>query len=278
MDESYSKRPIYENCTILAPDGTPIFRCARKKAEWYTSRGLASIESTDPFIARLKFEPAGPGNDGDEYLMDHKENRCVVCGSTDRLTRHHIVPYCYRRCMHHVPQYVTDYHDILPLCYTCHHVYEHKHADHLKQAVARLYHAPLNGKGLEINSPLNRAIRAAWALHVHRSSMPPARIIDLEGRVAAHLGHAPNSMEIQALTEMSENPHGPDYKSHAQLVVEQVNLQEFIIMWRKHFLRKMKPQFLPDKWDVNRPIQWDRGSKRVLFNSPASIVAANLPE
>jgi hypothetical protein len=136
----------------------------------------------------------------------------------------------------------------------------------LKQEFASRYNAPLHGIGLEINSPLNRAIRAAGALHRHRHAMPPTRIAELEARVADHLGHIPNQAEVEDLSAMDEDPHGPNYRTHAEIIIDSVDLQEFIFAWRRHFLETMKPQFMPEKWDVNRPIQWDRESKRVLFN------------
>jgi hypothetical protein len=44
-------------------------------------------------------------------------------------------------------------------------------------------------------------------------------------------------------------------RSHASLVVERlleaVALEEFVRAWRRHFLERMSPRFLPPHWDVN---------------------------
>lgn len=256
--ETISQKPVYENCTILHPNGQPLFRCSRKKVLWYIRRNLAVVESHDPLIARLLFAPKGPGNASDKYLMEDKANRCVVCGSPDRLTRHHIVPYCYRKCMHHVPQYIGDHHDILPMCYDCHDIYEHKFADHLKAAIARRYNAPLTGVGWDINSPENIIVRTAGALDRHRSQMPAHRIKELTERITVLLGHTPTDSEVAEIANRSENNRGPDFQTHAELVVKQVDLEKFISMWRRHFVHKMNPKFLPDNWDINRKIQWNR--------------------
>ena len=42
---------------------------------------------------------------------------------------------------------------------------------------------------------------------------------------------------------------------HAQLVMLQVkDLQAFVEMWRTHFIEHVKPQFLPQGWDLKRTI------------------------
>lgn len=48
-------------------------------------------------------------------------------------------------------------------------------------------------------------------------------------------------------------------KSHGEIVVEKLMLegkdtiQEFVEMWRQHFLDHAKPKYMPKYWDVKRP-------------------------
>ena len=46
----------------------------------------------------------------------------------------------------------------------------------------------------------------------------------------------------------------PNYKPHGEKVVEQViangELLQFQMRWREHFLKTMKPQFLPEMWSA----------------------------
>lgn len=62
------KRPVYEDCRLLSPDGQLLCRINKKKLDWYVNRGLGSIEfyqliiniavvSDSPYTVMLRFEP-----------------------------------------------------------------------------------------------------------------------------------------------------------------------------------------------------------------------------
>jgi hypothetical protein len=63
MDDSgYIKRKlasvtkgVYENCKMLAPDGTEMAAINNKKVKWYVDRGLATLVSSNPPTIQLKF-------------------------------------------------------------------------------------------------------------------------------------------------------------------------------------------------------------------------------
>mmetsp|Transcript_23406 Transcript_23406/g.55464 ORF Transcript_23406/g.55464 Transcript_23406/m.55464 type:complete len:475 (-) Transcript_23406:31-1455(-) len=65
------------------------------------------------------------GNDQDKEKYDdvlrrsHKDNICVVCGTTEGLVKHYVMPHCYRRKM---PTKFKSHHshDIVLLCVPCH--------------------------------------------------------------------------------------------------------------------------------------------------------------
>ncbi|KAK3258710.1 hypothetical protein CYMTET_32256, partial [Cymbomonas tetramitiformis] len=112
------KSVLYENCRILAPDGTVLSTCGQKKINWYIQRGLATLECEEPLTARLKFEPAGRGHSDDKYYLADKDNRCCVCGREGDYLRHSVVPHCYRQ---HFPETMRSHlsHDIVLLCVPC---------------------------------------------------------------------------------------------------------------------------------------------------------------
>ena len=85
--KNYScKKNPYESGRMLAPDGTILSFTDLKKAQWYVSKGLATIEKEEPFTVRLNFEPSGKSMGTEEawvddtYYATDRENKCVCCG------------------------------------------------------------------------------------------------------------------------------------------------------------------------------------------------------
>lgn len=152
-----AKRPVYENCTILAPDGQAICTVDFKKLQWYVKRELA--DPIDERTIKLRFEPKGRfgvrrelraggaaegmGVNADEAAMleqrerfytTFKENRCVVCGSEQNMARYNIVPSCYRAFLPTAQQ--PGSHDVLLLCVPCHQKASTTHGREVKEAIA----------------------------------------------------------------------------------------------------------------------------------------------
>ncbi|ORZ35301.1 hypothetical protein BCR44DRAFT_101012, partial [Catenaria anguillulae PL171] len=93
-------KPLYENCSVYGPDGqTLLFRCSRKKLDWYLTRSLAVPLSTTSI--QLTFTPRGPGRANQPWYLEPKTNTCVICGSASGgLVMVSVVPHQYRR---HLP-------------------------------------------------------------------------------------------------------------------------------------------------------------------------------
>jgi hypothetical protein len=91
----------YENNLMLSHDGLPLSTVAGKRLDWYIKRNLAD-EVTDypdkrhPRVIRLRFKHDSDRNAraSDTVIV---ENRCVVCGATSDLTKHHVIPYRIKR-------------------------------------------------------------------------------------------------------------------------------------------------------------------------------------
>lgn len=241
---------LFDNCLIQAPDGVNLSRCGSKKLRWYLDRGMADLVGNDPPTIRLRFEPSGRRGLDDPLLLDGKPNVCVVCGTTENLTRHHIVPYCFIK--HMDLEAKTDViRDIFPLCRPCHDAYEFK-SHEKKQAMADAAGMPLNGM-TEDQKRLRWATGTANTLIKHGHKMPANRREELLDVVRDYLGRRDVSdADLIKLkeTRYEETSTGVPFSKYAADRV--TNYSEFAQDWRRHFVETMKPRYMPDKWKVDR--------------------------
>ena len=240
------KSPPYFNGTILAPDGKVLCRAGKDRIRWYLSRGIAEEVKADTPTIRLLFKPGGPGEGGDAYMLSERPNFCVVCGSSDNLTKHHIVPHHYRRGFPEEVKAHASY-DILPLCVPCHKKYEGFAISFCD--VAEKFGAPCEQWKTETDKAVCGVAHAAWALLEHGDKIPEDRKVELNKRVATYYGKDKASDEdidaAQHLTWQRLVPKGLHILSTEELDV-------FVRMWRGHFLEKMQPKFMPKGWTVDR--------------------------
>jgi hypothetical protein len=260
---SMDLRPTLKNLDgylVLHPDGSPIFRCDKRKALWYIRRNLAKdIVSTEPTI-QLTFEPKGRGHCGDPFYMAAKDIRCVVCGVEDRneFTKHHIVPYMYRRLFPEVAK-ANNWHDVVLLCIKCHNGYE-RFANILKKDLARAYNAPF---AIQRHDPAASLLKkAASALSRYRDTLPPTVALSKRQEIESILQRPVTDTEIDELAFIDAADREARKDFHAQTVITAVSedLQSFIERWREHFLSTMKPKFMPEYWDIRRRFD-DNGAK-----------------
>ncbi len=240
---------IYGNCQVLSPDGVLMFRCDFKKANWYLNRELAIELHNDPLIIRLTFEPKGLGNYNKPFGLESLENKCVSCADNDLLTRHHIIPFCYRRFF--PDNYKNhNHHDVLPLCIKCHNNYEKK-ADELKSILSDKYNAPIDGRFDNIDNMNIKIAKLATTLSQYSSYLTDEKKEDIVTELSILL----DSDDFLDNLEELMNRHKPVFKrTHGQIVVEQIeSIDDFIIIWRKHFIDNCNPQYLPENWRINNP-------------------------
>jgi exonuclease 3'-5' domain-containing protein 2 len=253
MTRPLSKQ-LYDNILAITPEGDPLCRCNQKKANWYIQRDLAEVVSENPTIIRLKFKPKGVGHIGDDFYLAERVNVCVVCGTDEEQTRHHIVPYCFRR---YFPEKVKQHnsHDIVPLCVKCHDEYE-KQADKLKVALGHKYGVKY-GENVVLDPLKVRVRRHATALMVYRDRIPPARLGLLMASVKDYYGEDEiTDKDINAAANLDPTiKDNGDKKKYGELIVSRVkDLEEFVKMWRKHFLTSMSPKHMPSHWTVERKL------------------------
>lgn len=246
-------RHIYGNCVMVDPEDVVLCRCSQERANWYLNRGLAEVQREDPFTIKLKFQPRGQGNAGSPFYCSEKANQCVVCGDIElsHLTKHHVVPYWIRR---HLPaQYSQrNSYDVLPVCRGCHDVYE-EHAQKLGRAL------------------MQQDSERLLALNEHK------RYCELRGLARTLIGlgdKLPHGRRVQILyilQELWQQNYDGEFDSAVLLQwLEQqidkyasvlndtgkriasglVDIDAFVIFWRAHFVNTMRPQFLPEGWDI----------------------------
>lgn len=257
-------RTLYGNCRVLSPDNEEMFHCSNTKVLWYLNRGLVDIVKTDPPTVRLRFKPAGLGHKGDEYYLGVKINCCVVCGSKENLSRHHVVPDLYRQHMNEMIKN-HSYHDILLNCVDCHEEYE-VYAQQLKIKIAEEHGTKISdwftetGEKVRMDLRKDKAVRAAISVVKYGDKMSEVKMNDMLQRIYDYLGYKADWSEIIELSKQDcrfKSGHLiKGFISHGKMVVGRLDtmdkVQGFVERWRSHFLEKMNPRYMPANWDQER--------------------------
>lgn len=259
---SARKSPLYDNCFLHAPDGQPLCTCDKKKAKWYLDKGIGVLQSEEPFVVRLLFEPSGRPDSQQDYYLTAKENLCVVCGKADSYIRKNIVPHEYRR---HFPTEMKDHnsHDILLLCTSCH-AASNVHDGFLKQRLADQFAAPQGceeGVRLLEDSDRRRVRSAARALLTAGDGLPEQRREELRAVIKSFIDdHEERELTDEALRQTAEletRIFNEAYVPHGLKVVRASaerglpGLMDLERRWRQHFLTAMRPRHLPPLWAVD---------------------------
>lgn len=247
------KQKPYGNCKVFAPDGELLFRCSVKTINWYLKRQLADIieEDNNRISIRLNFEPAGRGGKGNIFLLSDKENKCVVCGEENELSKHHVVPRCYRTWF--PKQFKSrQSHDVLITCRECHTQYE-QFADELRKELSIKYNAPLFNQTPKDIKEYNRALMQAYSLWKYKEKIPEDKRKNMYSFIQKALNI--DSLDEELIEQIANQPKKSFTESdsvHGKLVVSSLDdIQDFIQMWRKHFVDYAKPSFLPLGWSID---------------------------
>lgn len=239
-------RKIYGNWQVQSPDGILMFRCDEKKAMWYVKRNLGDIINDDPKIVKLNFTPNGLGNHQRNYGLTEMLNICVVCGTNEFLTRHHVVPHCYRK---YFPLEIKshNFHDVLSVCVHCHDKYERK-ADDYKTQLSVMYQAPINGEPID-NKEIIKARKLANSLINFESVMPENRKVEIKNQIKDILGIKKlHKSRLQKLLNIEVKYSN---KTHGEIVVSKIDdIKGFMTAWRRHFVENNNCKFLPKDWSV----------------------------
>lgn len=255
---------VYGNISVLAPNGTLMFRCGKRKANWYLSRDLAKIVNENPLTVQLLFEPNGYGHateeDRKDFFLSTKQAECVVCGATIELTKHHCVPDEFRK---QLPDSYKNhnYYDILLLCVSCHKEYETEAAK-VKNKIFK----EIKQNFIDWEQIYNRCgATLSYVRTLTYRDIPLDRKQELYQRLSSMLYRQideDTNIEklLQEVTQAWNDAHIKFQEARQNGIRDYVNsisLDEFVIKWRKHFVDTMKPKFLPHGWKVNAAVKRD---------------------
>ena len=216
---------LYENNEVYHPNGNLMFYCKMKRINWYLARGLARKIEDGKYI--LTFVPNGDG-EPTEYLKKRR-NICVVSGETENLTKHHIVPYMYRRLF---PMEYKDKNstDLVLLTDDVHNRYEML-ADVLKK---ELFEKHITEEEVQINRDIEGYKKVHRILSNGFDKLPAHVLNDIVNRYKEY-----RMRDVHLLEPI-------DY---VQLIVEREGVESLILMWKTHFIEYAKPEFMPKWWD-----------------------------
>ena len=253
---------IYDNCKMYSRDGVFLAICSSRRKNWYLKKGLATAINDHDF--KLTFEQKGDGHVNDiPYMLEKKENRCVICGTSEGLTLHHIVPSCYRKLF--PEEYKCSNHfDVVCACEICHDDYEKKAFLLKKQLIDQF--APERSVYVPSVEERNkdRARGAIFAIRKYYAKMPEDRKQHLFKILSEYFSqavtidnfeHVVQESEFQDSLSMKKKRVGePDVQIKASFegfLKEGGHLFSFIVMWRRHFVDTAQPKFLSPNWLEN---------------------------
>lgn len=241
---------IFDNCLIEAPDGVALSRCGIKKAQWYLDRNLAHLVNKEPYTIRLNFEPSGRNGINDPLLMMGKPNICVVCGTDEDLTKHHIVPYSFNKYM--PLEYKVDIiRDIFPLCRPCHHRYEQISNKKRIEIAIHLLGKERVKEVFDSHYEHRHVGGAANALLKHGKNIPVHRQQYLKGILQEATGQQEFTEEDLDRIAWEHNTDRWENVSK-EIVARLTDLDAFTQEWREHFMATMKPRYMPEEWSADR--------------------------
>lgn len=254
------RRPYYGDYRFYHPNGELMFITSKRRVKWYLERDMVVRDPHDPKKFTFKEEPRAWGfwdTSLHEYHLRPKKNQCVVCGTHRELTKHHVLPVIFQR---HYPNDPRDAgvrgHDMLLLCLDCHETYEQEYADPVRNRWAKQYGANQNHQ-YAIDSNLTYAIKAARTLSRYGGDMPSEAKKELRHTIAKWTQSPPTEKDIQHLNSLSwSNARRLLKKSDlGKKVTDDWDLGELRKFWRRHFVESMNPQYLPEGWSINAPVE-----------------------
>ena len=225
----------YENVRIEDKQGAILGFISSKRSQWYLKRGLATAAPNNGIV--LNFEPKGRSEAGLHELIGPRQNKCVVCGTAENLTRHHLVPYAVRR---HMPLCWKSHnsYDVVPLC-------EEHHRKYTIAANALQHHIQrrLAGENAGKQHPVVKALRIAKSMAIHGDKMPVDAYMARQVFIEQETGY--RNLDKSTLELLGNLPHmnGAGFQQQLWKAMSQ-DMPGVIRMWCRHFYRTMHPQHM----------------------------------
>lgn len=240
---------IYTRYSLIHPDGTLMCYCSKKRAMWYVNRNLGTLKNKS---VHLNFIPNGYGDSVE--ILEPRENICVISGTDKNLSKHHVIPVQYRKYFEEKYKSKNSC-DVVILERQIHDEYELE-ADKLKLQLELDYGDP---KTIELDKYWNESARLHSVIKQHYNSLPPSKQVYFKLRYNG-------LMDKYNFDESSFKNKTSDYLFlNNLLVVEKINPIHLIILWKLHFLKYGKPQYLPRWWKPNLIKIIKKGNNDILY-------------
>lgn len=244
-----SKRstPLYSDISVYSQEGTLLFRCSKKKANWYLSRNLAKRKWLKKKSIQLKFEAGGLG-DPPEILAIKRKNQCAECGCKNLsvLSKHHIVPYSFRKFLNRDRQSIL----VVPLCFDCHDKYEIQ-SNKLRKELCEKYEVDMNrpDKLTDVEKLIKKIYSSNEAFSNKEGRVPKYALDIISAKINKYKA---KYLELTG-KEFQGNEKVREIKTYnySEAIVEKLDTEEKVLeferIWIKHFLEHMSLKYLDPK-------------------------------
>lgn len=229
---------------MLDPSNKPLAFCSKERIEWYLRKGLAEIvDHSDYYTIRLFNSPSDRDYESNPLILVPMENKCVCCGSEENLTRHHVVPKCFRK---HFPiNYKNHFnHDVLILCDSCHKKYTVIFQKYIESMTEFKNDKETIIKYKEIKGLAYRLIRD--------KSLSSEEINGFRDQIKEYSG---NEDPVCFLNNFVPDEVVRWARSVVNKLVTSSDFEDFIRGWRSHFVETMNPEYLPKEWKIENPVK-----------------------
>lgn len=237
------KQNLLGNFTAYDPNGDFLFNCDSKKARWYVKRNLATWTNEEQTHFKLNFTPKGNGNrELGKYFTEYIKNQCVICGCDSKLTKHHVVPSCYKK---HFPEKCksNDHFDVLLICTECHEKIERAYDDR-KKLIHKQHKGSLEHQYNQYKE-LNSYIRTAQKHEEYLDETRKLIMVEKANKINPEI----DSFIKLLNTDLVDVGGSLDNEICERVVKDaQDDLKGFIVEWRELFLGHGQPAFLPNGW------------------------------
>jgi len=191
------------------------------------------IEEDSQIVIRLKFDPAGKGHSGDEYYLSEKQNRCIVCGFSDKVARFSVIPHSYRTFF--VDELKShSSHDIVLLCAPCHRKASTAMTSFHKKLL-REYNLNEDKTHIIVDETKKKITKLASALLNNSGKMPQSKIEDYREELKELL-QIDNLTEEDIInaTKVQWKIKTREYMSPSKIIVDCLEtLEEYQHFWRE---------------------------------------------
>jgi hypothetical protein len=229
----------YDNCKMLNKDNQFMSFVDQNKMDWYIKKNLA--EKIDEKTFKINFIPNGSGVNV-SYYEKAIENRCVCCASTEKLTKHHVLPYRFKKYFPIEYKSHTSF-DVLLLCETCHSKYEIQ-ANKFQNEIIKTY----NANTIIYNKEYKTITGMINSLLKNNDFIPNIRKEYMLKEIKHYFKD--DSITIETVSKyLKPVSSEKEIENSIQNTILSIGgYFKFIVMWRKHFVDTMNPQYLSEEW------------------------------